>query len=85
MRSDEPTTGVDPINSGSLYRLIAYMRKIFHVTSVIVTHDMRLAFTIADRIAMLHDGTIIVEGTPQQIKECQDAVVQQFVSGKAKV
>jgi len=52
---------------------------------VIVTHDMRLAFTIADRIAMLHDGTIIAEGTPQQIKECQDAVVQQFVSGKAAV
>ena len=85
MLYDEPTTGVDPINSGSLYRLIAYMQKTFHVTSVIVTHDMRLAFTIADRIAMLHNGTIIIEGTPQQIKECQDAVVQQFVSGKAAV
>jgi phospholipid/cholesterol/gamma-HCH transport system ATP-binding protein len=83
MLYDEPTTGVDPITAGSVDRLIVYMRNTFGMTSVVVTHDMRSAFRIADRIAMLHNGTILFEGTPQQLQECQDTVVQQFIAGKA--
>ncbi len=83
MLYDEPTTGVDPITAGSVDRLIVYMRNTFGMTSVVVTHDMRSAFRIADRIAMLYNGTILFEGTPQQLKECQDLVVQQFVAGRA--
>lgn len=83
MLYDEPTTGVDPITAGSVDRLIVYMRNTFGMTSVVVTHDMRSAFRIADRIAMLHNGTILFEGTPQQLQECQDAVVRQFIAGKA--
>ncbi|MGB4269682.1 MAG: ATP-binding cassette domain-containing protein [Spirochaetota bacterium] len=83
MLYDEPTTGVDPITAGSINRLIVYMRNTFSMTSVVVTHDMRLALNIADRIAMLHNGTIIFEGTPQQIVECQDSIVRQFIAGKA--
>lgn len=83
MLYDEPTTGVDPITAGSVDRLIVYMRNTFGMTSVVVTHDMRSAFRIADRIAMLNNGTIIFEGTPQQLKECQDQLVRQFIAGKA--
>lgn len=82
MLYDEPTTGVDPITAGSVDRLIVYMRNTFGMTSVVVTHDMRSAFRIADRIAMLHNGTIIFEGTPQQIQDCQDTVVRQFIAGR---
>ena len=83
MLYDEPTTGVDPITAGSVDRLIVYMRNTFGMTSVVVTHDMRSAFRIADRIAMLHNGTILFEGTPQQLQQCQDSVVRQFIEGKA--
>ncbi|MGQ9842459.1 MAG: ABC transporter ATP-binding protein [Spirochaetota bacterium] len=83
MLYDEPTTGVDPITAGSVDRLIIYMRNTFGMTSVVVTHDMRSAFRIADRIAMLHNGSILFEGTAQQLQQCQDAVVRQFIEGKA--
>lgn len=83
MLYDEPTTGVDPITAGSVDRLIIYMRNTFGMTSVVVTHDMRSVFRIADRIAMLHNGSILFEGTAQQLQQCQDAVVRQFIEGKA--
>lgn len=83
MLYDEPTTGVDPITAGSVDRLIIYMRNTFGMTSVVVTHDMRSVFRIADRIAMLHNGSILFEGTAQRLQQCQDAVVRQFIEGKA--
>lgn len=83
MLYDEPTTGVDPITAGTVDRLIVYMRNTFGVTSVVVTHDIRLAFNVADRVAMLNNGAILFEGTPQQLKECNDTVVRQFVYRKS--
>lgn len=81
---DEPTTGVDPITSGSINELINGLHDKLKVTSVVVTHDMTSAYAIADRIAMLYQGKIIGEGTPEEIQHTQHPVVHQFVNGLAK-
>ncbi len=81
---DEPTTGLDPIMADAINDLIVQMRKKLEVTSIAITHDMVSAYKIADRIAMLYEGEIIEVGTPQQIGESSNAVVQQFIQGKAE-
>ncbi len=81
---DEPTTGLDPIMADAINDLIVQMRKKLQVTSIAITHDMVSAYKIADRIAMLFEGTIIEVGTPQQIRESSNAIVQQFIQGKAE-
>ena len=81
---DEPTTGLDPIMADAINDLIVQMRKKLRVTSIAITHDMVSAYKIADRIAMLYEGKIIEVGTPQQIRESSNAVVQQFIQGKAE-
>ena len=80
---DEPTTGVDPIMADAINTLIRQLHDKLEVTSIAVTHDMVSAYKIADRISMLYDGRIIESGTPEQIKNSKDAVVQQFVTGAA--
>lgn len=80
---DEPTTGVDPITGDSINDLIRSLHDKLKVTSVVVTHDMRSAYKIADRIAMLYDGKIIAEGSPAEIQNTPDAVVHQFINGLA--
>ncbi|MBN1504713.1 MAG: ABC transporter ATP-binding protein [Candidatus Eisenbacteria bacterium] len=80
---DEPTTGLDPIMADAINDLIRSLQKRLAITSVAVTHDMRSAYRIGDRIAMLHDGKIIYEGTPKEIQKCEDPVVCQFISGSA--
>ena len=78
---DEPTTGLDPIMADAINDLIRSLQKKLTITSVAVTHDMRSAYRIGDRIAMLHDGKIIYEGTPHEIQKCEDPAVCQFISG----
>ena len=81
MLYDEPTAGLDPIMSSTIDRLILNTKRMLGVTSVVVTHQMSSAFTIADRIAMIHDGRIIEVGTVEQIKKSENALVQQFIHG----
>jgi phospholipid/cholesterol/gamma-HCH transport system ATP-binding protein len=80
---DEPTTGVDPIMGDIINDLIIALRDRLKVTSVVVTHDMRSAYKVADRIAMLYNGKIIEVGTPDQIRGSANPVVQQFIKGEA--
>ena len=78
---DEPTTGLDPVMSDSISHLIRKLQREAKVTSITVTHDMRSAYFVADRIAMLHEGRIRFTGTPQEIINANDPVVRQFVEG----
>jgi phospholipid/cholesterol/gamma-HCH transport system ATP-binding protein len=81
---DEPTTGLDPIMGDIINELMRDLHNKLKVTSVTVTHDMKSAYKIADRIAMLYDRHIIEVGTPQEIKHSDNPVVRQFISGEAR-
>ncbi|MFA5092858.1 MAG: ABC transporter ATP-binding protein [Candidatus Omnitrophota bacterium] len=81
---DEPTTGVDPITADSINRLIRSLHDKLNVTSLVVTHDMKSAYHIADKVAMMYKGKIVLEGTPNQIQASQDPVVHQFINGLSK-
>lgn len=81
---DEPTTGVDPITADSINELIKNLHDKLKVTSIVVTHDMKSAYRIADRIAMMYQGKIIAEGTSEEIQNTQHPVVHQFINGLAK-
>lgn len=78
---DEPTTGLDPITAAVMDQLIMRTRDL-GVTGLVVTHDMRSAFTVGDRVAMLHDGTIRQVGSVDQIQASHDPVVRQFIEGR---
>jgi len=78
---DEPTTGLDPIVSDSIDRLIMRVRDRLHVTTVVVTHDMRSARRVGQRIIMLHEKKIYATGTPDEIFASADPVVKQFIDG----
>ncbi|MBI4706311.1 MAG: ABC transporter ATP-binding protein [Candidatus Omnitrophica bacterium] len=78
---DEPTTGVDPITADSINELIKSLHDKLKVTAVVVTHDMKSAYRVADRIAMMYQGKIIAEGNSQEIQQTQDPVVHQFING----
>ncbi len=82
---DEPTTGLDPIRADNINQLILRLHDQLHCTGVAVTHDMVSAYKIADRIAMLHEGTIHVVGTPEEIQATQDPIVKQFITGVGDV
>lgn len=81
---DEPTTGLDPVISDVVADLIVEMDEKLHTTTVTITHDMKVAFKIADRVAMLHRGRIIEEGTPEQFQASTNPIVQQFIEGRAE-
>ncbi len=81
---DEPTSGLDPVTSAMIDKLIVHLRDKIGVTSIVVTHDLDSAFSIADRIAMIHKGVIYAIGTPKDIKNHPDPVVQQFINRKAE-
>lgn len=81
---DEPTTGLDPINSDVINDLILCMQEKLKVTSIVVTHDMTSAYKVGNQIAMLYDGKIIGVGTPDEIRNTQDPVIRQFITGSAK-
>jgi phospholipid/cholesterol/gamma-HCH transport system ATP-binding protein len=78
---DEPTTGLDPVTSAVMDLLMIRTRDL-GVTGLIVTHDMRSAFSVGDRIAMLHQGTIRQVGTVAEIQATEDPVVRQFIEGR---
>ena len=80
---DEPTTGLDPIVSDSIDRLILRVRDHLHVTSVVVTHDMRSARRVGDHVIMLHQGKIRANCAPENLFNSTDPIVRQFVDGVA--
>ncbi len=80
---DEPTTGLDPVTAAVIDELMQRMQKQLGVTSIVITHDLRTAWTIGTRIAMLYDGQVRQVGTPDEIRHTTDPVVRQFIEGKA--
>jgi phospholipid/cholesterol/gamma-HCH transport system ATP-binding protein len=82
---DEPTTGLDPINTARVNHLITGLKTRLKNTSVIVTHDMRSAFTVSDRIAMVFGGEIIFAGTVDELRACRDPRVSDFIEGRAPI
>ncbi len=81
---DEPTSGLDPVVSDSINRLIRRLQEHFHVTSVVVTHDMKSAFHVADHIAYLHEGRIYFYGTPEDFQTARDPLLQDFLLGRSE-
>jgi phospholipid/cholesterol/gamma-HCH transport system ATP-binding protein len=81
---DEPTTGLDPIMADVINELICNLKKTLSITSIVVTHDMTSAYKVGDRIAMLYEGEIIYDGTPEEVRCCGHPVIQQFVEGRAE-
>lgn len=81
---DEPTTGLDPVFSDVIAELIREMDETLHTTTVTITHDMKVAFKIADRVAMLYKGHIIEQGTPAAFQASPNPIVQQFIEGRAE-
>jgi phospholipid/cholesterol/gamma-HCH transport system ATP-binding protein len=79
---DEPTSGLDPVMSEVINQLILQLQREFRVTSFVVTHDMRSAYTIADRIAMLYQGKLIQCDVPENIQKTENPIVRQFIEGK---
>ena len=79
---DEPTTGLDPVTSAIIDQLMIRMREVLGVTSIVVTHDMRSAYTVGSRIAMLYEGRVRQVGTVDEIQHTKDPVVRQFIEGK---
>jgi phospholipid/cholesterol/gamma-HCH transport system ATP-binding protein len=80
---DEPTTGLDPIVSDSIDQLIARVRDSLNVTTIVVTHDMRSARRLGQRILMLHDKKIYATGTADEIFNSKDPIVRRFIDGVA--
>ena len=78
---DEPTTGLDPITAQRINDLIMELQKKLGITTIVVTHDLHCVKTVSDRIAMLHEGKIIVVGTWQEIASCPLKEVKDFISG----
>ena len=83
MLYDEPTTGLDPVTSAVIDQLMVRTREALGVTSIVITHDMRSAFTVGDRIAMLYQGRVRAVGTVAEIRASEDPVVRGFVEGRA--
>ena len=80
---DEPTTGLDPVMTDSINRLILKFQNTGEVTSVIITHEMRTVYDVSDRVLLLHEGKIRFDGSPEEIKNVDDLVVQQFITGNS--
>ncbi len=76
---DEPSAGLDPVTAAGLDRLLIRLREVFGVTLVVVTHELDSAFAIADRMALIHAGKVLVSGTPDEIRACQNPRVRRFI------
>ena len=81
---DEPTSGLDPVVSDSINRLIRRLQERFHVTSIVVTHDMKSAFHLADHVGYLHEGRMYFYGTPQELQVSGDPLLQDFLFGRSE-
>lgn len=82
---DEPTTGLDPINTARVNHLIMGLQQRLSITSIVVTHDMKSAFSISDKVAMVHSGRIIAYGTVDEFRAAEDPRVADFIEGRAPV
>ena len=82
---DEPTTGLDPLTTAVIDRLIVRMSDELGVTGIVITHDMDSAFRISDRVAMLYDGRIRFEGTPAEVRSSEDPIVKGFIEGRPEL
>ena len=80
---DEPTTGLDPINTARINHLILGIQRALQLTSVVVTHDMGTAFTVSDRLAMIGKGRILLVGTKEEFRETRNQYVHNFINGIA--
>ena len=81
---DEPTSGLDPVIASVVDELIMQMRDKLGVTSIVVSHNITSIFRISDKIAMIHEGQVLVTGTPQQIQTCDNPIVRQFIEGRSQ-
>ena len=81
---DEPTAGLDPVVADSINKLIRCLQGRFGITSVVVTHDMKSAFDVADRIAYLHQGRVYFDGTPSDLQQSTDPLIQDFLLGRSE-
>jgi phospholipid/cholesterol/gamma-HCH transport system ATP-binding protein len=82
---DEPTTGLDPVTSAVIDELMRRMQQQLGVTSIVITHDMRSAYSVGTKIAMLYEGKVRAVGTVDEIRETTDPVVRQFIEGRASI
>jgi phospholipid/cholesterol/gamma-HCH transport system ATP-binding protein len=82
---DEPTTGLDPVTSAVINKMMIRMREKLGVTAIVITHDMRSAYEVGSRIAMLYEGRVRQVGTVEEIQHTRDPVVRQFIEGRADI
>jgi phospholipid/cholesterol/gamma-HCH transport system ATP-binding protein len=82
MLYDEPTTGLDPVTASVIDQLMIRLRERLSVTSIVITHDMKSAYAVGSRIAMLHQGRIRQVGTVEEIQQTTDPIVRQFIEGR---
>jgi phospholipid/cholesterol/gamma-HCH transport system ATP-binding protein len=81
---DEPAEGLDPINVTRVNRLLLGLKERLNVTSVVVTHNLKAAFAISDRLALIHDGAVVATGAPETFLESQDPVVREFIGDRMR-
>ncbi len=81
---DEPSAGLDPVTAAGLDRLLLSLRDVFGATLVVVTHELNSAFAIADRIALIHAGSVLITGTPDELRACQNPIVRRFLDREAE-
>lgn len=81
---DEPHAGLDPITADSIDRLMKHLQRDYEVTNVIITHEMRSVFRIADRAIFLKQGQIYWQGTPEELKRSQDPKLKHFIEGNSR-
>ncbi len=81
---DEPAEGLDPINVTRVNRLLLGLQKSLNVTSVVVTHNLKAAFAVSDRLALIHDGKIVATGAPQSFLDSQNPIVREFIGERMR-
>ena len=84
MLFDEPESGLDPVTTANIGELIMEMRDNFHITCLVISHNMESTMRIADKVSMLYKGHIIAEGTPDELADNPDPILRQFLHGRSK-
>ncbi len=82
---DEPTTGLDPVTTSVIDEMIVRMSDELNVTGVVISHDMKSAFRISDRVAMLYEGVVRIDGTPDEVRASDDPIVKGFIEGRPEL
>lgn len=80
---DEPTTGLDPVTGAVIDDLMERLKREMGATAILITHDIRSAFRVADRVALLHEGRLHGEGTPEEVRDSDDPLLRAFLDGRA--